>query len=75
MKFRFKLPHFHSDPDYRRVNVHYLYECRCGAKRTRRAYSNIDGPIHPDWPSTTDRHGTYRMDSGWVSPTEMKAQQ
>jgi hypothetical protein len=69
-RLKLRWPHFHSDPDWKIVNCHRLFECRCGARRTRRAYLNIMGPIHPGWPDTMDRHGVDHNDSGWVMPPE-----
>jgi len=62
---RLRLPHFHDDPDWQ-ADLHAYYECRCGARRTRRLYSNIDGPERPGWPRLSDRHGMPINDTGWV---------
>lgn len=67
-RLKIRWPHFHSDPDWKIVNVHALYECRCGARRTKVAYKNLMGPIQNGWPDTYDRHGVERWDSGWVMP-------
>lgn len=69
-RLKFRWPHFHSDPNWKIENCHALYECECGARRTRRAYSNITGPVLTGFPDTFDSHGVYRMDSGWVLPPE-----
>ncbi len=58
-------PHFHRDPDWQ-AGLHIYYQCRCGARRTRRRYWNIDGPERPGWPRLMDRHGMPTDDTGWV---------
>lgn len=57
--------HLHRDPDWQAVGVWELHECRCGARRVRRRILNRVSPIPPGWPSTRDRHGVHRPDSGW----------
>lgn len=61
-----KWPHFHSDPNWRVVGANAYYECRCGARRVRRAYSNLGSPVEPGWPRMADSHGMPRNDTGWV---------
>jgi hypothetical protein len=65
-----RLLHRHYDPDWRRENVHDYFECRCGARRVRRAFANLDGPLtRPGWwPLLVDEHGRHLDDSGWVKP-------
>jgi hypothetical protein len=58
--------HWHRDPDWEIRNVHRYEQCWCGARRTSRAYSNLDGPIEGGWPDTIDRHGVERFTSGWM---------
>jgi len=59
-------PHFHSDPNWQVRNVHRYFECKCGARRVARAYSNLDGPVEQGWPDMVDSHGQPTNDSGWV---------
>ena len=60
-----KWPHFHSDPNWQ-ADLHAHYQCSCGARRTRRLYSNIDGPGWAGWPGLYDSHGMPVNDTGWV---------
>lgn len=59
-----KFPHFHRDPDWQ-AGTHAYYQCRCGARRTRRLYSNLDGPERAGWPMLRDSHGMPVNDTGW----------
>lgn len=63
---RWRWPHFHDDPHWRVRYVHAYYQCRCGARRVRRAYVNQDGPVEAGWPDLVDSHGYPVDDSGWV---------
>lgn len=65
---RLRWLHIHRDYDYQVVNVHRYEQCRCGARRTSRHYSNMDGPVACGWPDTRDRHGELQWTSGWVAP-------
>lgn len=65
MRWLRDLLHAHHDPDYRLIGVNVYYICRCGARRVRRAYSTLLGPIASGWPRLVDRHGFPRDDSGW----------
>jgi hypothetical protein len=62
---RFRWPHFHSDPNWQLRGVHVYYKCICGAKRVRRAYNNLNGPVESGWPRLVNSHGMPRNDSGW----------
>jgi len=57
--------HIHRDPDWQVEGIHRYDECRCGARRTTRYYSNLEGPSRPDWPSRRDEHGVWPDSSGW----------
>ena len=61
-----RILHRHRDPAWQQRDVHRYYECRCGAKRVTRAFSNLDGPSDPAWPPLRDLHGQMVMDSGWT---------
>ena len=66
-----KLPHLvHRDPHWRIIGVHRYYQCKCGARRVMRAYSNLMGPVDPGWPDLFDKHGQFLDDSGWVRMAE-----
>jgi hypothetical protein len=56
---------WHSDPTWQIIGCHRYEQCRCGARRTSRAYSNLMGPVAADWPDQCDSHGQYRDSSGW----------
>lgn len=58
--------HFHRDPDFQLVGCWLYYECKCGARRVRRAYYNLMGPSKPGWPLTRNKHGQPVDDTGWV---------
>ena len=62
---RRRLLHVHRDLDYQLRGVHYYYQCKCGARRVRLAYTRMCGPVDPGWPQLTDRHGNPVRDSGW----------
>lgn len=57
--------HLHRDPNWQQHGIHRYDQCRCGARRTMRAYASIAGPSRADWPSLVDRHGVERDSSGW----------
>ena len=67
MRLKFRL-HFHSDPNWEIRGVHRYDECSCGARRVRRAYRNMNGPVADGWPDLVNRHGQPLMDSGWHEP-------
>lgn len=56
--------HIHTDRNWR-AGIHCYYQCRCGARRTRRLYRNIDGPERAGWPILRDSHGMSIDDTGW----------
>jgi hypothetical protein len=58
--------HFHRDPDWRMDGIYALYQCRCGARRTRWVNRRMGAPIPAGFPKLTDRHGFRLIDSGWV---------
>lgn len=60
-----KLFHIHRDPNYQVEGVNVYYQCKCGARRTRLAYSNLMGPVKSGWPGLIDSHGYGVSDSGW----------
>lgn len=64
-----KLPHlFHRDPNPEQIGVLRYHQCRCGARRVARAYSNIMGVGACGWPRLIDSHGRPVWDSGWHKP-------
>lgn len=63
--------HFHRDPDWRMddgIGAYALYECRCGARRTRWLNRRMAGSVPAGFPPLLDRHGRDVTDSGWVRP-------
>lgn len=64
-----KLPHlFHRDRHWQQRGLYVYYQCRCGARRVRRAVLNHHGPVEPGWPPLADRHGQPVNDTGWRRP-------
>lgn len=64
-----RLPHWiHRDSRWRTHGIYAYYECRCGARRTRRLAANLAGPVAPGWPEPRDKHGRILDDSGWIKP-------
>jgi hypothetical protein len=63
---RIRWPHFHSDPNWRAGMVHAYYQCPCGARRVRRLYTNMNGPVKQGWPRLVNSHGMPVRDTGWV---------
>lgn len=57
--------HIHRDPDHMVIGANVYYLCKCGAKRVRRAYSNLAGPVDVGWPGLRDKHGFPVDDTGW----------
>ncbi len=58
-------PHIHWDRRWEERGLFVYYQCRCGARRIRRAFLNWDGPAEPGWPPLRDKHGREVFDSGW----------
>jgi hypothetical protein len=58
-------PHIHYDPNWTVEGVNAYAQCRCGARRTRRAFTNLAGPTKRGWPALVNRHGMPVPDSGW----------
>jgi hypothetical protein len=46
--------------------VHAYYQCPCGARRVRRLYTNMNGPVKQGWPRLVNSHGMPVRDTGWV---------
>jgi hypothetical protein len=59
-----KLFHIHIAETSQILNVWRCDQCRCGARRTRQAYTNLLGRVPTGWPVPEDRPGMLE-DSGW----------
>lgn len=63
--------HVHGDGQWQVRGCWRYFQCKCGARRVRRHYANLVGPVRPGWAGLLrDSHGQDLDDSGWVREPE-----